>query len=87
MKRYIKKSHMDADFYGQHARDMYGDLIARNLAGQIVSKRVSDEGTEIGLPDVAERIGIDMWDLLEALEGMRYMGEVIELDDSTYEIL
>ncbi len=27
---------------------------------------------------------MDMWDLLEALEGMCYMGTAIEKDDSTY---
>ena len=37
-----------------------------------------------GLKYEAEQIGITMWDLLEALEGMCYDGRAQEIDDSTY---
>ena len=32
----------------------------------------------------ANKLGIDMWDLLGALEGLCYLGRAVEIDDSTY---
>ena len=39
-----------------------------------------------GLVYEADQLGIGMWDLLEALEGMCYNGDAVEIDDSTYKV-
>lgn len=70
--------------FGKEKAEKYGDLISKNLSGKTVSKSVERAEEPGGLIYEAEVLGIDMWDLLEALEGMCYMGRASEIDDSTY---
>ena len=75
------------EYYGQTAAATYGDLIADRLKGREVSKRRDTANEPGGLIYEANKLGIDMWDLLEALEGMCNEGRAREIDDSTYKIL
>lgn len=75
----------DAKFYfGMEQSHKYGDMIAKELAGKTISKRIDLGEQPGGLVYEANKLGIDMWDLLEALEGMCYEGRAREIDDSTY---
>lgn len=79
-------------YFGQEEYEQYGDLIQQKLSGKYVSKRAyNDDSTSYeeadSLPNRAKEIGIDMYDLLSALEGMCHNGTAREIDDSTYEIL
>ena len=76
-----------SDYFGKEQADKYGDLIAENLSGKTVSKRKDLAEEPGGLIYEAEMLGIDMWDLLEALEGMCYQGRAREIDDSTYKVI
>ena len=87
MKRMIVASRDDRDYFGQAAYEKYHDLVRDNLSGVVISKRVSDEGKPGSLLTEAENIGIDMWDLLECLEGMCYNGEAQEISDYQYKVL
>lgn len=78
-------------YFGQEEYEKYGDIIQQKLSGKYVSKRkYNDDGTlyeeEDSLPNRADEIGIDMWDLLGALEGMCHNHKAREIDDSTYKI-
>lgn len=75
------------EYFGQTAAATYGDLIADRLKGRAVSKRRDTANEPGGLIYEANKLGIDMWDLLEALEGMCNEGRAREIDDSTYKIL
>lgn len=75
------------DYFGQTAAATYGDLIADRLKGKTVSKRKDTANEPGGLIYEANELGIEMWDLLEALEGMCREGRAREIDDSTYKIL
>ena len=75
------------EYYGQTAAATYGDLIADRLKGKSVSKRRDTANEPGGLIYEANKLGIDMWDLLEALEGMCNEGRAREINDSTYKIL
>lgn len=86
MKRVIKASVGRKFYFGDEASAKYGDLIAEKLSGKTVSKRKSTAKEPGGLIYEANKLGIDMWDLLEALEGMCYEGRAQEIDDSTYRI-
>lgn len=81
----IKASHGDS-YFGESAYKKYSQLIKKNLAGKTVSKRRDTAEEPGGLIYEANQLGIDMWDLLEALEGMCYNGDAFEIDDSTYKI-
>lgn len=76
------------DYFGQTAANKYGDLIVENLSGKTISKRQQDAEKPGGLIYEANMLGIDMWDLLEALEGMCHYkdGRAEEFDDSTYKV-
>ena len=74
-----------ADYFGKDKAEQYGDLIAEKLSGRTVSKRQDLAKQPGGLSYTANMIlGIDMWDLLEALEGMCHDGRAEEINDSTY---
>ena len=70
--------------FGLEKAEKYSSLITKNLSGKTVSKRKDKAEEPGGLVYEANKIGIDMWDLLEALEGMCYLGKAEEIDDSTY---
>ena len=57
------------------------------LSGKTVSKRKDTAEQPGGLIYEAEKLNMDMWDLLEALEGMCSDGRAREIDDSTYLVL
>ena len=84
MKRVIRAAR--THYFGNEAAAKYGDLIAEKLSGKTVSKRRDTAEEPGGLIYEANQLGIDMWDLLEALEGMCYNGDAFEIDDSTYKI-
>ncbi len=70
--------------FGEEKAKQYGELITSNLKGQTVSKCKDKAEEKGGLIYEAKKLGIDMWDLLEALEGMCYERRASEIDDSTY---
>ncbi len=69
---------------GKEKAERYGKQITSALSGKTVSKRKDKAEQPGGLIYEAKLLGIDMWDLLEALEGMCYVGTAVEIDDSTY---
>lgn len=90
MKRYVKSSNVDADYYfGKEEYEEFGALVKDALSGQLVSKSFSDADVEpIGLKYNAELLGFDdEFKLLRTIEGLCYNGEAVEIDDSTYRIL
>lgn len=88
MKRYIKSSlgRYD-DYFGQTAFNMYGDKVWKALKGKKISKSVAKADAPGGLRYEAEQLDMDLYDLLETLEGMCANGTAMEIDDSTYEVL
>ena len=85
MKRVIRAAR--TYYFGDEASAKYGDLIAEKLSGKTVSKRKDIAEEPGGLIYEANKLGIDMWDLLGALEGMCYQRRAREIDDSTYKVL
>lgn len=84
----IDASAFDRDWYfGKEQADQFGDLIQEKLSGRTVSKRRDLADAPGGLIYEANQLGIDMWDLLGALEGMCYQRRAREIDDSTYKVL
>ncbi len=73
-------------YYGKEKADLYGDKIVNGLSGKTVSKRKATAEEPGGLIYEAKSLDVDMWDLLEALEGMCADGRAEEIDDSTYYI-
>ena len=71
-------------YFGKEEAEKYGDLIVANLVGKTVSKAIATAEKPGGLIYEADKIGMDMWDLLGALEGLCYLGKAVEIDDSTY---
>lgn len=86
MKRMIKSSFSWGDYFGQEEAEKYGDMISKALKGKTVSKRKALAEEPGGLIYEANKLGIDMWDLLRALEGMCYQRRAAEIDDSTYKV-
>ena len=70
--------------FGKEKAEKYSNQITSALSGKTVSKRKDKAEEPGGLIYEAKWLGIDMWDLLEALEGMCYAGTAVEIDDSTY---
>ena len=70
--------------FGLEKAKEFGNLISTQLSGKTVSKRKDKAEEPGGLIYEANKIGINMWELLEALEGMCYLGKAEEIDDSTY---
>lgn len=78
------------NYFGETAAFNHGDAIAKAYLGKTISKRKSKAEQPGGLVYEADQLGIDMWDLLEALEGMCADGRAVEHDtaeDSWYEIV
>ena len=73
-------------YFGKEEAEKYGDLIVKNLNGRSISKRVDLANDPGGLVYEANKLGIGMWDLLGALEGLCYQRRASEIDDSTYYI-
>lgn len=80
----------DDNYFGEHAAFKYGDIIAQKYLGKTISKRKTKANDPGGLVYEANKLGIDTYDLLEALEGMCADGRAREFDtpeDSYYEII
>lgn len=71
-------------YFGKEQAEKYGDQISTALSGKKISKRKDKAYEPGGLIHEAIMLNIDMWDLLEALEGMCHDGRASEIDDSTY---
>ena len=74
-------------YFGETKAKEFGELISTQLKGQKISKRRDLAEAPGGLIYEANELGIDMWDLLEALEGMCADGRAREIDDSTYQVI
>jgi len=70
--------------FGKEKAEKYGKRITAALSGKTVSKRKDKAKDPGGLVYEAKQLGMDIWDLLEALEGMCSEGTAEEIDDSTY---
>ena len=70
--------------FGKEEADKYGNKIKTALSGKTISKRKDLADDPGGLIFEANKLGMDMWDLLKALEGMCADGRAREIDDSTY---
>lgn len=78
------------NYFGEEAALQYGDMIAETYLNQTISKRKTKAEEPDGLMYEAHQLGIDPFDLLEALEGMCADGRAVEHDtaeDSWYEIV
>lgn len=73
-------------YYGKDEANQFGDLISEKLSGNTVSKRIDRSQYPGGLEYEATKLGIDLFDLLAALEGMCYEGRAQEINDSEYRI-
>lgn len=74
----------DRDYYGKNEFLTYGTVIIENLSGQKISKRKDLGDKPGGLICESEKLGINMWSFLSALEGLCANGFAKEIDDSTY---
>lgn len=74
-------------YFGKEQAEAFGDMIEERLAGQTISKRRDLADQPGGLIYEADELGINMWELLEALEGMCMQGRAREIDDSTYKVI
>lgn len=83
MEKAIKVSRFD-DYFGQSAFEQWGNKVFKALKGQTVSKAIAKADAPGGLRFEAVLLGIDMFDLLECLEGLCYNNLAQEIDDSTY---
>lgn len=72
--------------FGLPEAKKYGKQIQKALSGKTVSKRKDKAEEPGGLIYEADKLGLNMWDLLRALEGMCYLRMADEIDDSTYKI-
>ena len=69
---------------GRDQAILFGEMISDKLSGKTISKKKDKAEEEGGLKYEANKLGINMWDLLAALEGMCADGRAREIDDSTY---
>lgn len=74
-------------YFGKEEYEKYHGLVQEKLRGVTISKRVIDGDNPGGIKYEAEKLGIDLYDLLSCLEGMCYNGEAREIDDSHYTVL
>ena len=86
MKRMIKTS-IDHYYFGKEEFEEWGDIVSRELSGQVISKSVADEGKPGSLAYEAEKLGMDdLFTLLRCLEGMCYNGTATEISDYQYKV-
>lgn len=75
----ILSNYIDDDYFGAKEFKQYGKLVHDNLSGKTISKRSADAEEPGGLIYEADKLGIDMYDLLRTLEGMCFNGLAREL--------
>ncbi len=80
------EANRDDTYFGETASKKFGEKICTLGKGYTISKSKALAEEPGGLIYEANKLGIDMWDLLEALEGMCADGRATEIDDSTYRI-
>lgn len=73
-------------YFGKEEANMYADEIIFYLGGHTVSKRIDTAEEPGGLIYEANKLCMDKFELLRALEGMCHQGKAEEIDDSTYYI-
>lgn len=73
--------------FGEEEEKKYGELVSKELKGMKISKRIDLADKPKGIRHEANKLGIDTWDLLSALEGMCAKGTAKEIDDSTYYVM
>lgn len=83
-KRRKSEGMFDKFYFGKDAYEKYGDKVSKALAGKTISKRMDRADQPGGIAYEAEQLGMDLYDLLETLEGMCYNRKATEIDDSTY---
>ena len=71
-------------YFGKEEAEKFGNYVVSKLAGKTVSKRIACSEEPGGLVYEANKLNMDMWDLLGTLEGLCYQGKAFEIDDSTY---
>lgn len=84
------KANRNDNYFGELAAFNHGDMIAEKYLGKTISKRKDKANDPGGLIYEAEELGIDKFELLEALEGMCADGRAREFDkpeDSYYKII
>lgn len=75
------------DYFGKEQYEKYHEMVRSALSGSTVSKAIAKAEEPGGLTYEANKLNMDMWDLLACLEGMCYNGEANEIDDSTYLVM
>lgn len=73
--------------YGVEKAREYGEKIRLLLGGKVITKSREQAYEDGGLIKEAKRLDMDMWDLLEAIEGLCSMGKAMEMDDTRYYIV
>lgn len=71
-------------YLGKDEAEKFGDFVVNKLANKTISKSIALAEEPGGLIYEANNLGMDMWDLLNTLEGLCYQGRASEIDDSTY---
>ena len=61
-------------YFGKEEAEQLGDYVVSKLEGKTISKRIDLAEEPGGLIYEANKLGIDMWDLLRTLEGLCYQG-------------
>ena len=74
-------------YFGKPEAEEHGTHIQEALGGKIISKRVCDGELPGGLIYESFRLGLDLYVLLRAIEGMCWDGRAKEIDDSHYQIM
>ena len=85
MYRYIKSNRND-EYFGQIMYDKHHEEVQDLYHGKTISTRVDIADQPGGIEYEADQLGMDLYDLIECLEGMSYNGEAIEIQDGVYRI-
>ena len=75
------------DFFGQRMAEKFGELVCEKLAGRKISKSKAKGDEPGGIVYEAVQLGMGLYELLDTLEGLCYLGKAAEIDDSTYYVL
>lgn len=75
------------DFFGQKMAEKFGELVCEKLAGRKISKSKAKGDEPGGIVYEAVQLGMGLYELLDTLEGLCYLGKAAEIDDSTYLVL
>ncbi len=65
-------------YFGKEMYEEYGKEVQEKLHGKTISKRIDTAEEVGGIKYEAEKLGMDLYDLIETLEGMCYNGKAKE---------